>query len=122
MRRCSIIASREPLMVEALLFAGRADEARALFERLAAKSNDVGLFAEEIDPATEAFLGNFPQGFAHLALINSAIKLLLHEKGGEAVLFSTHGERASTGRRTPRRRRERRSSPEASILPAFWDE
>lgn len=81
-------------LVDALLFAGRADEARALFERLLAKGNDVGLYAEEIDPASEALLGNFPQGFTHLALINSALRLLLHDRGGQAALSGSHGERA----------------------------
>lgn len=80
-------------LVDALLFGGRTEEARQLFERLLLKSNDVGLYAEEIDPATEAFLGNFPQAFTHLALVGSAVKLQLHEEGGEAALAGTHGER-----------------------------
>lgn len=81
-------------LVDALLFVGRIEEARALFERLLAKSNDVGLYAEEIDPGSEAFLGNFPQGFTHLALINSALRLMLYDKaGGAAALSGSAGER-----------------------------
>jgi GH15 family glucan-1,4-alpha-glucosidase len=54
---------------------GRIDEARALFERLLALRNDVGLLAEEYDPAEKRQLGNFPQAFSHLALINTAHNL-----------------------------------------------
>jgi GH15 family glucan-1,4-alpha-glucosidase len=54
---------------------GRYDEARALFERLLALRNDVGLLAEEYDPHSRRQLGNFPQAFSHLALINSAHSL-----------------------------------------------
>jgi GH15 family glucan-1,4-alpha-glucosidase len=54
---------------------GRDDEARALFERLVSLSNDVGLLAEEYDHIDKRQLGNFPQAFSHLALINTARNL-----------------------------------------------
>jgi GH15 family glucan-1,4-alpha-glucosidase len=55
---------------------GRIDEARALFVRLLALRNDVGLLAEEYDPISKRQLGNFPQAFSHLALINTARNLI----------------------------------------------
>ena len=54
---------------------GRNDEARELFERLLSLRNDVGLLAEEYDSSTKRQLGNFPQAFSHLALINTAHNL-----------------------------------------------
>ena len=62
-------------LVDALALAGRVDEAQRIFERVLSYANDVGLLAEEVDPATRQLLGNFPQGFAHLALIRSAHRL-----------------------------------------------
>lgn len=59
---------------------GRVTEARAFFERLLAFANDVGLYAEEVDPATGRHLGNFPQAFTHVALINAANSLGLAEQ------------------------------------------
>jgi GH15 family glucan-1,4-alpha-glucosidase len=55
---------------------GRLEEARSLFERLLALRNDVGLLAEEYDPRARRQLGNFPQAFSHLALLNTAHNLM----------------------------------------------
>ena len=54
---------------------GRKDEARELFERLLATRNDLGLLAEEYDPLNKTLLGNFPQAFSHVSLINTALNL-----------------------------------------------
>ena len=62
------------------LLLGRIADARRLFNRLKRIGNDVGLFAEEYDVADKIMLGNFPQAFSHVALINTALGLMLHEK------------------------------------------
>jgi GH15 family glucan-1,4-alpha-glucosidase len=54
---------------------GRVDEARELFERLLSLRNDVGLLAEEYDPGLSRQVGNFPQAFSHVALVNTAYNL-----------------------------------------------
>ncbi|HVV46090.1 MAG TPA: glycoside hydrolase family 15 protein, partial [Bryobacteraceae bacterium] len=62
---------------------GRQDEARNLFERLLALRNDVGLLSEEYDPAGKRLVGNFPQAFSHVALVNTALNLTRLRKPAE---------------------------------------
>jgi GH15 family glucan-1,4-alpha-glucosidase len=63
-------------LVDAYLMLGRRDDAERLFERLLALCNDVGLLSEEYDPHGRRLVGNFPQAFSHLALVNSASNLM----------------------------------------------
>jgi len=65
-------------LVDCYELLGRHDDAHALFDRLVGLANDVGLLAEEYDPAAKRQLGNFPQAFTHLALVNSAFNVLPH--------------------------------------------
>ena len=62
-------------LADNLVLQGRREEAREIFERLLALRNDVGLLSEEYEPVTKRFLGNFPQAFSHVALINTATNL-----------------------------------------------
>lgn len=61
--------------VDALVLAGETDRAHLVFERLLSFANHIGLYAEEIHPETKDFLGNFPQAYTHIGLINSALLL-----------------------------------------------
>ena len=62
-------------MVEAFSRLGRIDEALELFESLCARTNDVGLLAEEVDPGTGSFLGNFPQALTHSSLVSAGLSI-----------------------------------------------
>ena len=62
-------------LADNLILLGRRDDARRLFERVLSLRNDVGLLSEEYDVGTNRLLGNFPQAFSHVALINTAYLL-----------------------------------------------
>jgi GH15 family glucan-1,4-alpha-glucosidase len=59
-------------LAQALALSGQVDRARAVFERAAGLANDLGLLAEEVDPDSGELLGNFPQAFSHIGLVNAA--------------------------------------------------
>jgi GH15 family glucan-1,4-alpha-glucosidase len=75
-------------LADNLMLAGRLDEAKALFERLLALTNDVGLLSEEYDPVGQRLLGNFPQAFSHVSLVNTAHNLT---RGPHPVAHRTDG-------------------------------
>ena len=62
-------------LADCLALLGRTADARALYERLVALRNDVGLLSEEYDPVGRRLLGNFPQAFSHVSLVNTALNL-----------------------------------------------
>lgn len=72
-------------LIDAYILLGRLREAEDLFEHVLSFQNDVGLFSEEIDPDTGEQLGNFPQAFTHISLINSAARLEAAREGRKAT-------------------------------------
>jgi GH15 family glucan-1,4-alpha-glucosidase len=71
-------------LVSALCEIGELQRARALCEKLISHASPLGLYAEEIDPRTGRHLGNFPQAFTHLALINAVMHVIRAERGEQA--------------------------------------
>lgn len=63
-------------LADAYIMSGRLDEARTIFNRLLSYSNDLGLLAEEYEPSLGRLVGNFPQAFSHIALVNTAFNLM----------------------------------------------
>ena len=86
-------------LVDALALGGHLDQARALFERVAGYANDLGLLAEEIDAESGEQLGNFPQGFSHLALIGAAVNLAKAAKHGAEEQPESEDDRAGRASR-----------------------
>jgi GH15 family glucan-1,4-alpha-glucosidase len=84
-------------LVDALALSGRLDEAWEIFDGMASRANSVGLFAEQVDPRNGELLGNFPQAFTHIGLVNSAL-YLAHAEGKELPIPAPLG--------TPEHRRE----------------
>ena len=79
-------------LVEDLCHLGRIEEARERFEQLLHFAGPLGLFSEEVDPTSGAALGNYPQAFTHIGLVNAAVAL---EKAQEGTLLAhpgLHGE------------------------------
>ncbi len=84
-------------LADNLTLMGELDEARAIFERLRGLCNDVGLLSEEYDPAANRMLGNFPQAFSHVSLINTAANLA-DAKGGPSAQRSRRQPARPDGR------------------------
>lgn len=70
-------------LADAYLMLGRVDDAEKLFERLLSLTNDLGLLAEQFEPRSGRLVGNFPQAFSHLALVNTASNLSHYRKPAE---------------------------------------
>jgi GH15 family glucan-1,4-alpha-glucosidase len=100
-------------LIDNLALGGQVREARQLFERVIGYANDVGLLAEEINPVTRELLGNYPQGYTHLALIQSALNIANAETRGpeeRAVRPAERARRLPGAQRDPVNRPSRQAS------------
>jgi GH15 family glucan-1,4-alpha-glucosidase len=73
-------------LADCLVLMGRVDEGRAIFERLLSLTNDLGLVSEEYDPVAKRLVGNFPQAFTHVGLINTARGLSPQDGHGPQIV------------------------------------
>jgi GH15 family glucan-1,4-alpha-glucosidase len=82
-------------LVSALIEIGEIDRGRRLCERLLSLASPLELYAEELDPKTGRHLGNFPQAFTHLALVNAVMHVIRAEEAEESVAVNVHGNPVS---------------------------
>ena len=97
-------------LADCLALIGRQADARAIFERLLSIRNDVGLLSEMYDPAQGRLLGNFPQAFSHVGLVNTATQF---ESGNVGTFLTTGPRLDGILPRVPRR-----TLPRATEVPA----
>jgi len=99
-------------LIDALILAGRQDEAIRMFDGILARATPLGLFAEEIEHSTGAHLGNFPQAFSHIGVISAAVSLA--QAGERGAIAPEHSREATAagiggGGQHPRKSSERES-------------
>ena len=102
-------------LVDCLHMIGRKEDARELFERLLALRNDLGLLSEEYDPLASRLVGNFPQAFSHVSLINSAFRL----SGFDPLALVDEGTRTVADHTPPNLERIRKLRP-SRRAKAVW--
>jgi GH15 family glucan-1,4-alpha-glucosidase len=85
-------------LVSALVEIGEVERARTLCQRLLAYASELGLFAEELDPRSGGHLGNTPQAFSHLALINAVVHVIRAERDGAGPRAGQFSAARSAGR------------------------
>ncbi|SEA55463.1 glycoside hydrolase family 15 protein [Paraburkholderia sartisoli] len=105
-------------LVDNLALQGRVKEATAMYERLLSLANDVGLLSEEYDPAAKRLVGNFPQGFSHVALVHTGLNLMKHEQEmAKATGQPAHEGAAPNGQADSARATTREALPGAAPNP-----
>jgi GH15 family glucan-1,4-alpha-glucosidase len=83
-------------LAQALAMSGQVDRARNVFERAAAYVTDLGLLAEEVDPASGELLGNYPQAFSHIGLVNAAWAIDQAERSRPLTVPAPRAEERTT--------------------------
>jgi GH15 family glucan-1,4-alpha-glucosidase len=104
-------------LADCLLMLGRTEDARRLFRKLTGLCNDVGLLSEEYDPRAQRLVGNFPQAFSHIALVNTAHNLVIAAKPPHERPEHKPGTRTCSMHHGPPRRRPTRAPRQAIRRP-----